>query len=286
MEIFLFFLVFWVAAMIVSCVQGPRRGYPNAGCLLGFFFGWLGVIVLLLLPNKAREREEREIAKGIERQNDLLRQQLAALQRLSPEPPPALPPPALPPPPLSGDAIPLDRVKAPTGLDPTHRAMAWTIATILLLVIVIASAVNRGNPSASGTPAVVPARLDAPKVVTAPPNVVTAPIQFTVYRNYDSGGLARRLLLIDPKAATDENLTAFSAFLREDLRRFPTATVQVYISEEAARLRDDVVGKRNLKASEQKTLDKGSVCIYRKNEGRMDETELRVPGKKPRTVTY
>ncbi len=62
-------LLIWVAAAAVTATAiGRRKGRPWAGFLLGLLLGWIGVIVIAVIPPThdalvARERERMEVQR-------------------------------------------------------------------------------------------------------------------------------------------------------------------------------------------------------------------------------
>lgn len=64
----LILLVWVVAAIFAASAIGNRKGRPAAGFLLGLFLGWIGVIVIALIPPTRdalvqRERERQQIQR-------------------------------------------------------------------------------------------------------------------------------------------------------------------------------------------------------------------------------
>ena len=61
-------LVWVVAAIFAAGAIGNRKGRPGAGFLLGLFLGWIGVIIIALIPPTRdmliqRERERQQIQR-------------------------------------------------------------------------------------------------------------------------------------------------------------------------------------------------------------------------------
>lgn len=64
----LVFLIWTVTAVIVAVLIGSRKGRPLTSFLLGIFLGWIGVIIIALVPPTReklvqRERERLEIER-------------------------------------------------------------------------------------------------------------------------------------------------------------------------------------------------------------------------------
>jgi hypothetical protein len=55
----LFIIVWCVAATIVGAFVGDYKGRTWTGVLLGFFLGWIGVIITACLPPTQEKRVQR-----------------------------------------------------------------------------------------------------------------------------------------------------------------------------------------------------------------------------------
>jgi hypothetical protein len=62
-------LLIWVlAGIFAASAIGNRKGRPGAGFLLGLFLGWIGVIIIAVIPPTRgelvrRERERQQIQR-------------------------------------------------------------------------------------------------------------------------------------------------------------------------------------------------------------------------------
>ena len=64
----LILLIWVVAAIFAASAIGNRKGRPGTGFLLGLFLGWIGVVIIALIPPTRdmlvqRERERLQIQR-------------------------------------------------------------------------------------------------------------------------------------------------------------------------------------------------------------------------------
>ena len=54
-------IILWIISGIIAAAIGSSKGYSGVGCFFaGMIGGIIAIIVLLFLPNKIKEEEERE----------------------------------------------------------------------------------------------------------------------------------------------------------------------------------------------------------------------------------
>lgn len=78
MEIFLIFGV----SVIIGCLVGGSKGQLAAGVIFSILLGPLGVLIVLCLPNRVKEKAEQERKEQADIQLHLQRQQLKKLEEL------------------------------------------------------------------------------------------------------------------------------------------------------------------------------------------------------------
>ena len=53
-----FWIIVWIASAIAAGVVGKSKGRTGAGWLLGIFLGFIGLIIIALLPKKENPEEK------------------------------------------------------------------------------------------------------------------------------------------------------------------------------------------------------------------------------------
>ncbi len=89
------FLIIWIFSMIIGCMIGAAKDQTVSGFIWSFLFGPLGVLVVVCLPNRKKQREEAERKQQFAIQLQLQQAQLLKLEQMQMKAPP--PPPGYEP---------------------------------------------------------------------------------------------------------------------------------------------------------------------------------------------
>lgn len=82
-------LIVWIFSMIIGCLIGTSKDQVASGLIWSFLFGPFGVLVVLCLPNRKKQKEEAQRNKLLERQVSLQQEQIRYLEKMQqPVPPP------------------------------------------------------------------------------------------------------------------------------------------------------------------------------------------------------
>lgn len=83
------FLLVWIFSIIIGCMIGAAKDQSASGFIWSFLFGPLGVLVVLCLPNRKKEKEEAERKHQAATQMQLQQAQLQRLEQMQRAPLPA-----------------------------------------------------------------------------------------------------------------------------------------------------------------------------------------------------